>query len=285
MRRVRSSQSGQAALIALLVLTIATTVGLSLISRGTTNISVTRNIEESARAFSAAEAGVEEALRSGVASALLVDEKLGLTYAVSVASISGEASQPLVYQQKTPREETETIWLAPHNADGTVDDATPFYTSPSIDVCWSQESPMAAIVATVLYRETSDNSYRVAKAAYDPDPARQGVNKFGVPTATVGGCGAGTGTAYRQTMQFSTLEPTINPAVDVLIALRVRPVYNAALFAVIPLSTLPVQGRIIESVGTTESGVNRKIFVYQQHAAPATIFDNAIYSEGSINHE
>ncbi len=285
MEKRKTPQSGQAALIALLVLTVATTVGLSLIARGTTDVSVTRNIEESARAFSAAEAGIEEALRMGVATAPTFDEKLGLSYAVSVASISGQAAQPLVYQQKTEKGETETIWLTTHNEDGTVADATPFYTAPTIDVCWSQGAPMPALAVTVLYRETSDNSYRVAKGAYDPDPSRIGTNNFLAPTATSGGCGEGTGTTYRQTIQFSTLEPTMNPAVDVLISLRIRSVYNAALFAVTPVATLPVQGRTIESVGSTAGGVNRKIVVYQQHTSPATIFDNALYSETSIQHE
>src|SRR5688572_26536285 len=94
-------QKGQVALIALLVLTVATTVGLSLIARGVTDISVSRDIEESSRAFSAAEAGVEEALRSGVASAPTFDETLGIQYAVTIASVSATPTEPFVFPKKT----------------------------------------------------------------------------------------------------------------------------------------------------------------------------------------
>lgn len=53
---------GQVLLITVLVLSIAVTIALSLIGRSVTDVSMSRNLEESARAFSAAEAGIEETL-------------------------------------------------------------------------------------------------------------------------------------------------------------------------------------------------------------------------------
>ena len=289
MCRPRHSQTGQTALIALLVLTIASTVGLSLIARGTTDLSVTRNIEESTRAFSAAEAGVEEALRSGIASEPTLDESLGLTYRVSVASISGTASTPFVFPKKTANGVTETIWLVNHDASGFIIDTVPGYTAPTIDVCWSQESTVPALVATVLYKESSDNSFQVVKGAYDPMPSalseRRATNHFSAPTATVGGCGAGTNTTYKQTIRFTDLTSSLNPATDTLIAIRIRPVYSGTQFAITPAATLPVQGKKIESVGSTTGGVNRKIIVYQQYLSPSTLFDAAVYSQGRFVHQ
>lgn len=271
--------SGQAALIALLVLTIATTVGLSLIARTTTDVSVTRNIEESTRAFSAAEAGVEETLKSGVASAGTIDPTLGVSYSVTIASVSGTATNPFVFPQKTLSENTENVWLVNHTDAGTIVE-TPTYTADTIDVCWSSESTTPGIVVSVLYK-TSGGSYQVAKVAYDPDGSR--ANNFSAPTATTGGCGASTNTTYKSTIQFSNFVPSINPAVDTLIALRIRPVYSGTLIAVAPAQDLPFQGNRIESVGVTASGVNRKIIVYQQYRAPDSIFDYAVYSEGSFS--
>lgn len=275
----RKYQTGQVALIALLVLTIATTVGLSLIARTTTDVSVTRNIEESTRAFSAAEAGVEETLKSGVASAGTIDPTLGVSYSVTIASVSGTATNPFVFPQKTLSENTETVWLVNHNPDGTIIES-PTYTAGTIDVCWSSESTTPAIVASVLYK-TSGGSYQVAKTAYDPDGSR--ANNFSAPTATTGGCGLNTNTTYKSTIQFSNFVPSINPAVDTLIAIRIRPVYSGTLIVIAPAQDLPFQGNRIQSVGVTASGVNRKIIVYQQYRAPTSIFDYAIYSEGSFS--
>jgi Tfp pilus assembly protein PilX len=269
--------SGQIALIALLVLAIATTVGLSLIARTTTDVSVTRNIEESTRAFSAAEAGIEETLKSGVASAGTIDPTLGVSYITAIAPATGGVGNPFVFPQKTLSENTETVWLVAHDPSTGMIIETPTYTANTIDVCWSSESITPAIVISVLYKTGS--AYQVAKAAYDPDGSR--ANNFSAPTALTGGC-TGTNTTYRGRITFTNFVPAINPASDTLIALRIRPVYSGTLIAIAPAQNLPNQGNRIQSEGTA-SGVNRKIIVYQQYRAPESIFDYAVYSEGSFS--
>lgn len=266
-------QIGQIALIALLVLTIATTVGLSLMARTTTDVSVTRNIEESARAFSAAEAGVEEALISRITiPKTTIDPTLGVSYSVDVNPLTGSAGNPFVFPQKTVSENTETLWLVGHNTDDSINESRK-YTAATIDVCWSSESTTPALVVAVLYK-TSGGSYQVAKVVFDPDSRIPNVS----PT-TAGGCSANT--AYTGTINFLGLG--ITPASDTLIALRIRPVYSGTQIAIAPAQDLPTQGNRIESVGVTEGGVNRKIIVYQQYRAPESIFDYAVYSEGSFS--
>ncbi len=277
------SSSGQAALIALLVLTIATTVGLALISRSTTDVSITRNLEESARAFSAAEAGVETALRTGVTTAASVDGTTGSSYNVTVASVSASAAAPLVWPGKTPAETVETVWLTNHNGDGAIDDRAPSYRANTLSLCWSAETPTPAMAVTILYKRASDNTYQVAKAAFDPDGERAATNNFAAPTASTGGCGSGTNTTYKATITFSSFSPAINPVQDVIIAARLRPLYAAAQIAVLPAQDLPFQGNQIESVGKTPGGTNRKIVVYQEYKSPAGLFDNAVFSQGSFS--
>jgi Tfp pilus assembly protein PilX len=273
-------QRGQIALIALLVLTIATTVGLSLIARSTTDVSVTRNLEESNRAFSAAEAGVEETLKSGVASSGTIDTNLGVSYSVTIASPTPAASAAFVFPQKTLDEEIETVWLVGHNGNAIVE--TPTYIQNSIDVCWSSETVTPALVVTMLYKRASDSTYQVAEAAFDPNSSRAATNNFDPPTATTGGCGAGTNTTYRSTMLFANYG--ITPSSDILIALRIHPVYSAAQIAVTPLQALPIQGNQIQSVGTTGSGISRKIIVNQQYRSPLSIFNYSVYSQNSFSH-
>src|SRR5579885_3559975 len=64
-RLQRTPQDGQAFLIVVLVMVIALTVGLSIASRTITNLRVSTEEENSQKAFSAAESGIEQALKSG----------------------------------------------------------------------------------------------------------------------------------------------------------------------------------------------------------------------------
>ena len=276
-----NAQSGQVVLITLLVLTIATTVALSLISRTTTDTTITAQIEESSRAFSAAEAGIEEALKNGVGTSGPQVLTPGVSYNVNVASI-GNAAGVYEFSKKTLKGATETVWLVGHNqVTGMIDEADPNrYQAPTIDICWSSETTTPALVVTVLYKESSNNSYQIAKAAFDPDAARSATNQF-TQAYLPGGCG-GT-TVYKETITFNTLNASINPASDTLIALRVRPLYSDATIAVdAGSSVLPLQGNRIESTGFTTTGTNRKIVVYQQYRAASTVFDAALYSQGTL---
>lgn len=278
---VSKRQSGQVVLITLLVLTIATTVALSLISRTTTDTTITNQIEESSRAFSAAEAGIEEALKSGVGTdGVQVLSGGKAQYNVTVAAIGGQAGV-FEFPKKILQGVTETLWLTSHDASGLLVEV-PTYTASTIGVCWGTGTVTPAIVATLLYKESSDNSYRVAKATFDPDSSRAAVNKFST-TYTPGGCVGTLADAYKSTITFSSLDSSINPAVDTLLALRIRSVYSDTNIGIdTSAQVLPLQGNKIDSTGSTLGGTNRKIVVFQQYRSPATIFDAALYSQGSI---
>lgn len=281
----KTAQSGQIVLITLLVLAIAVTVALSLISRTTTDTSITTQVEESSRAFSAAEAGIEEALRTGVGTNNATVLTAGVTYSVNVSSI-GQAAGLYEFSKKTLQGSTETVWLVEHDAASLTGALleTPTYKGSFIDVCWGRQSAadIPALVATVLYKEQSDGSYRTVKAAFDPSATRATTNKFSAPNIA-GGCGGSVSTEYKARLTFATLNPSIDPNLDTLIALRIRPVYYDTRFVVDSgLQTLPLQGNRIESTGSTIGGTNRKIVVYQQYRSPSTIFDAALYSEGAI---
>lgn len=270
-------ESGQILLITLLVLTIATTVALSLIGRSTTDVSISTQLEESARAFSAAEAGIEEALRSGVGGAQVLTA--GGSYDVAIAAIGGTAGA-YALPKKTPRGVTETVWLVDRNGAGALIE-TPTYINNTINLCWSPELITPAVVVSVLYKESTDGSYKIAKAALDADTSRASTNNFTTVPAAGANCGAQN--YFRYTIDFPSLG--ITPALDTILALRFRPEYADTSFIVDAGATaLPQQGNRIESVGSTAAGVSRKVVVYQQYRAPITIFDSVIYSQSSFGH-
>lgn len=277
----QKQQEGQVLLISLLVLSIATTVALSLISRSTTDVTISNQISESSRAFSAAEAGIEEALKSGVGTSGAQVLTAGISYSVSKADIGGSAGA-YVFPKKISPGATETLWLVNHNADGTLIE-TPTYTSATVDVCWSQETTIPAMIVSVLYK-TAGGLYQVARGAYDPDSGRALTNNFSGVSSSTGGCGAGTGTTYKQTISFGAFTPAINPVSDSLLMLRIQPLYADANIAVSAAGILPIQGNKLESTGTSEGGLARKIVVYQQYRSSPSVFDSVIYSQGAFGH-
>jgi len=267
-------KKGQILLITLLVLSVAMTIALALLARTTTDISISNQIEESSRAFSAAEAGIEEALKTGTSNSVVLSP--GVTYNVTVATVGGAAGV-YTFPRTTLRDNTESLWLVEHNPDGSLNE-TLTYMNPTIDLCWSTQTTAPALVATILYKRGS--AYAIAKGAWDPDAVRRSTNQFSQPTAAAGGCGSAS--MYRQLVTFSDFG--INPASDILLAIRLRPTYNNTQIAVNAAGVLPLQGNRIESTGTTTTGVTRRVIVYQQYRSPGTIFDAVIYSQSSFGH-
>lgn len=271
------SQQGQILLITLLVLTVATTIALSLISRATIDLSMSNQLEESTRAFNAAEAGIEQALKSGTGGVSTLTP--GITYDVSIQDIAG-ASGVFSLSHKTPQNVTETVWLAEH--DDTTGELieTRYYQDSTIGICWSPEEgtdPAAALALSILYKSGSDGSYNVAHAALDPNAAARS-NNFTSAGIVTTGCGL---SYYGATLNFITLG--ITPTSDILLALRIRPVYAQTTLAIDGGTTgLPKQGNQIVSTGKTGTGVSRKVVVFQQYRAPLSIFDSVIYSQSSL---
>ncbi|MCL4359668.1 hypothetical protein M1555_00235 [Patescibacteria group bacterium] len=282
----RRQESGQILLITLLILSVVSTIVLSLVGRSTTDVAITNQITESARAFSAAEAGVELSLQSGAGSGGVQVLSPGVTYNVTRADIGGA---PGVYQfpKKTTKGTSEILWLVNHNSDGSLSEV-PTYTASSIDVCWSSETTMPALIVSVYYKAAGSGNYLVARGAYDPDAntggARSAANHFSAVTATTGGCGAGTGTAYKETITFSSFSPAVNPTSDTLLFMKLQPVYSDTSLAINAGSALPLQGNRIESSGSSSTGITRKIIVYQLYRSPPSLLDNVISSEGSFGH-
>ncbi len=276
---IQQKQSGQILLISLLVLSVATTIALSLIGRTATDQNISNEIQESAQALAAAEAGIEQSLKSGTGSGGVQILTSNVSYAANVSSI-GSAAGPYTFSQKTTRNWVETLWLVNHNSDGTLNE-TPTYTTNTMDICWSQETTAPAIVVTVLYKRSSDGNYETAKQTFDPDATRAATNKFTAVGSAGSGCG---GSAYyKTTINFTTLG--ITPATDTLIALRLRPLYADAQLAVDSGSAiLPIQGNRIDSTGTVATGVTRKVVVLQQYRSAQGIFDAVVFSQSSFGH-
>lgn len=103
------SRRGQAALIIVLVVLVALTVVVAIASQSVTTVSVSTQEEERSRSFSAAEAGVEDALRKGLST--LVGAAIP-TIAVGSSSVGYQVTKLSQFTADVNPGETLTLdWL------------------------------------------------------------------------------------------------------------------------------------------------------------------------------
>lgn len=258
-----SDQSGQALLIVVLVMVIALTVGLSLASRSVTNLRNSNDEAASQAAFSAAEAGVEQAVKLGDTSGSSIltgvslhDKNNSEISNVDIAFIDG--SQFLLNNGNPVFQDDGTdIWLSEHT-----DDTSKLFQvawNGNLIVHWGTNSDSCADPAMeVLVISGTRVSPTMTKYAYDSCAARRGVNSFNQPPES--GAFGVDGINGSQTFNYRAQITVTNG----LIA-RVIPLYKAGIIG-IKGAGLPIQGKIITSTGTAGNSASqtvRKISFFQ----------------------
>lgn len=157
---MKRSSSGQALLIVLLTLSVALTAGLSLVARTTTDVSISEDETESNRAFEAAEAGVEEALKNieagNVTSFSETIDNVGANVEVEFAQIS-QSNQAIVRSLQPG--EAATFWLNSFTLDGEAfPDSNVSWSGSNLKICWNEES-LGKVEVIVYSQSGSQYSY------------------------------------------------------------------------------------------------------------------------------
>lgn len=266
-------QSGQAIIIILLILAVGLTIGLSIISRSITDIRISQQEEESARAFSVAEAGIEESLKAGAATDVIIE---GITAEVSETAQGGGPTFDFG-GGKFEEGDIQTVWLIEHSDGELVPPSFP--ENGTIAVCWG-EGTTPAIEVTIIYE--FGGSFRVARGAYDRDAAIRG-NEFDAPEAAVNANRCGD-LDFEKDIALGPGGLGI-PGGSTLYAMRLKLLYNDSPqpLQVWGSSPFPSQGKCFVSRATVkESGITRKVQQCQFHKAPPGIFDYVLFSEGDL---
>lgn len=290
-----SAQSGQALLIVLLVMAVVLTIALSIVSRSVTDVTVTQKEEEAARAYSAAEAGIEKTLLSGTAHA---SQSLpsGDTFSTSISSLSS-ASREYIVPLLMASGETTPVWFVQHDATNQLicSAGSPCFTGTGLMICWgntgtsSSQATTPAIEMSLVYTtsNTDLSTARVARITQDPYIARPDANSF--TKGSDGPCTLdGKTFAFSKRIDnLSTLGITLRPEpgdqrLGPQIA-RLRLIYNTDQAHQVGLSVLsaqgsfPKQGSKVEATGVA-GGASRKIEVYQLYPDLPPIFDYGLFS-------
>ena len=301
-------QSGQALLIVLLGMAVVLTMVLSVVSRSVTDIQLTTRDDEALRAFSAAEAGIEQALIIGTdIGEDNFEEEGGSTFSVNVEKLA-EGETEYFYPEELYSGESGTVWFVSHDEDGYLDCTgdLPCFSSQSMYVCWANDDTATgvapAIEVSVYYDadpggETNSlgtspdyDDVRVARYTFDPDPTRRGAddppNHFSDVTSRNCDIAENPRLEFEALINFNFPNLPINcySQDGCLLFAKVKMIYNSTtphpLGFVSTGAAFPGQGVYIESTGQYADST-RQIDVFRTYREPLSIFESAIFSMGS----
>lgn len=287
--RLRNSESGQTLIVILVIMVVSLTIGLSVASRSIVDVRLSTQGEQSQRAFSAAEAGIEDALRNDLGTVVAGGGTLtctpspcnvgGVPYTVTVtqaAAADAFATDKRVIKNDIAQINTKTL------------------TSPTqLEIYWVDSSatietttPQASLAITEVYYDTAAAAWKLKKYAFNPPDLVAGdiaaVNGFTQTSGCLVSCQPITnGKTYSQ-KHFIDLTNGSE-------IVRLKPVYNGASIAVkvtgcpVAPCLLPPQSYTVESTSTV-GGVTRKIQIQKSIEALPPIFDFVLFSgSGSIS--
>lgn len=265
-------KSGQILVLVLLVVVVALAVGLSVASRNITNLRSSTQTEQSQRAFSAAEGGVEDILSK--LNTLKTDSEVNSASGKSITVPVGDLSANVIVKA------VSTFITGSPVIEGQVAqiylDNNP--TDPAgVRIEWAkkgtnEEREPASLYVNIIYQ--SGSTYADYRQLYSGGWAGEDTsNEIGTFNAT--NC---TSADYAKCADITFASLGIsNP-----LFLRIRP-YWSPISIRVSGANVPVQNYEITSTASTAEGVSREVKVVR-HAYPVlpAAFDYALYSEGGI---
>jgi hypothetical protein len=274
-------QEGQALLVVVLAMVVVLTVGLSVVSRSVTNLRNSQQEIDSQKALSAAEAGVEQAIKSGTSITEPINFSAQTSYKTSSEVISGASDFLLNGNNKVSKDDAMYIWLTPYSTDPTKLFQEQDRWSGSLSLYWGNSSAAcdrnnadnyaALEIAVVSGARTAPV---IKRYVYDPCPDRITRNNFSSPDSINANYPISGVTLYDKAQV---------PHITNGFLVRVVPLYADSNIGVSGVNDdsakhLPPQGTIITSTGTTNSNVVRKLDVFQGYPEiPAELFPFTIF--------
>lgn len=267
------SQKGQVVLIILLILTVLLTVGLSVASRSVTDIKISQQSQESARALWVAQAGLEQAMKANVGTGgdIVLNN---VTYKVTAAT-GLDGGNEFVFPDKVSADDSRTFWLVEHDASGQINELIKKYNGPKLTIYWGDSTNSPALEVTYIYKDNSDNFHNV-HYAFDPQTRTPPTN-----FSPVGSGGTILGVNFPRSGSISTSGKT--PYL-----LKIKPMFNSSPVQIglkVDDSShiFPSQGNCFDSTATVlESNITRKLTECRYWQTTPSIFDYLLFSGGGL---
>jgi len=288
----QQNKGGQALLIVLLALAAVASVALTVSTRTTTDVSVTTDVEDSQRAFTAAEAGIEKVLLDEETA---IDADLqesvgsgGATYTARAEIIPSNARQ-YAYPFELRAGDISTLWFMSHDTDNQLTcSGAPCFTGSSTRVCWGAQgtnSTDAGALEVSVYYQNPSGDIVVARTTVDASGSRRGNNQFSLSGESGASCGTidGVNYAFSQNIDFNSLGISNYATAGNLKMMRVRMLYNASSQPIgfRTSSDLPAQGVQIESLGSAGTA-SRRLQAFSLYPVVPSMFEAALFSPPGI---
>ncbi len=248
-----------------MVMVVALTVGLSVMVRTITNIRTSNEDENSQRAFSAAEAGVEKSLVTN-SSVPATNLDNNTSYSTTISTSSGDkflANNGAIVLEDDPQD----IWLSTYPSyTGQWSGNLTINWGNSSDVCTTSQSTNTQAALEVVLISGSAVSPKLTTYALDPCTPRSSGNNFENVTAA-GNVVGGKTFAHKKTI----------PIASGLI-MRIIPLYAPTAIGIEGDVALPSQGTVVTSIGVSDN-TQRKIVSFRGYPKlPPEIFPFIIFS-------
>jgi hypothetical protein len=278
------SQKGQILLIVVLVIIVASTVVLSLVSRTITSIRTSTEEIESQKALSAAEAGIERAIKKNI---LTESDNFNdvlpnnTSYSTDIKTI-GSSNFILNGGNTIVKNEGVDIWFVNrNNVTGELDYSSSPSSLPSINLFWGYESDAcdtssnpAAIETIFITRDRVTEQIKSYRYVYDSCLTRRTENNFafsdeGRYPKDYDGDGKIDVTFTNRTVA-SGLNSDLALGISDVVFARIIPIYKNTVIAVEGCEnssegySCPVQGNSICVTGKSSSAT-RKICTFKGH--------------------
>ncbi len=266
---LHKQENGQVLLIAVLSMVVALTIGLSVVSRSIVQLKTAKDAADSQKAFSAAEAGIEQVLKTNNP---VTNQSLGNNANIGSAQINMLKNAQVLLNNGTAvqQDEGDDIWLSDY----------PTYTNPwsgRLRIYWGTGSACNEAALEVILISQQAPSDTIAHYAYDPCHNRingANGNNFTKPAANSGGSVNGTALNYSFPIDITNG-----------IVARVIPLYTNTVIGAVGYTdntettqkALRSQGELITSTGVSNN-TQRKITYFQGYdVIPSELF-YAIFS-------
>lgn len=288
--RISRGQEGQILLVVILTMIVALTVGLSIAARIVTELRISKQNEESQRAFQAAEAGIQQTLSEKRDFNVGLDnnakfstefisesrEAIVMNNGLAVDQASGGDVWLSDYSQEANELFRNPMGVTPENPTGSALDLEILWGSAEQDQCspGSGENTAPAIEVTILTGPL-DNP-KILKNVYEAPGCSR------IPGATAGRLTTNNdnkATAQGPTFHY-TAELEFTPQLRNVLIMKVIPIYNSTIVGLRSGSGLfPPQGAVVTSTGTSGDTV-RKVTYYQSYPQiPVELFPYSLMSQ------
>ena len=303
------NSKGQGLIIVALVIFVLLLIILRAIADTLTDVSVSTGEEQSTRAFSAAQAGVEKAFFLGSGAGTFESDLGNNARYVATVTTVGEGQTQYNFPYGLVDGESSTLWFVSHDGNDLSCDGLPcFYDDSnsndlSLRVCFGEQgvSVTPAVEVAIYYDSSapsgvsSDNfsGVNVLREAFDPDERGNfsDAPTGGVLCANVAGEDDKDYVYRTSDIDLDALVGSTCAQVEgCLLTARIRVLYNDAtevpVGVIVTGNTLPAQANKVDSVGivggATGDTTRRRLEAYQYFPELPPIFDAGVFSPPGI---